>query len=201
MKRLWFIAILAASGSACVEGNNPVQLVDVKPFTAECTPANLSLTEGFLNFDLSHSYVTTISLASPLQPQSGSSGVGFVAEEIIYNYESANPKTSFSEESRRIFLAVGAGTQAGQSWVGVNLIGTEAAQKLDSVVPTSPEVMTLLATVKLKGKLTSGREVETNELTYPIYITREGGCPVGQSPVGEGACSNPGQDGNGFTCQ
>jgi hypothetical protein len=203
MKRLWCIAILAASGAACVEGNNPVQLVNVVPFAPDCSRATRARTEGFLNFAISRQYLTTLSITSPLQAPQGSTGVGFFAEELILNYEATNPKTSFKEETRPLFLSVEAGAQPDESWVGVNLIGTEAAKKLESAVPAAPEVMTLLATAKLKGRLASGREVETNELTFPINITRQGeGCPVDQQPVGEGECSNPGQDGQALVaCQ
>ena len=90
-----------------------------------------------------------------------------------------------------------AGADPSASFVVLDLIGTEAAKKLDSLVPTAPDTMTLLTTVKIKGKLASGKTTETNELTYPITLTRAG-CPDGQvaKPVEGADICNPAQDGS-----
>lgn len=209
MKRLWFAAILAASVTACVEGNNPVQLVSAIPLSPEnCDLGSVSLIKGTLNFNAGTSYRMAFTLFSPLETGTGdtTNPVGFYAEEVILSYETKNPKVSLSEESTPIYFAVPAGADASESYIQVNLIGSEARRKLDTAVPTAPDFMTVLATVKLKGKLPSGKTVETNEVTYPIDITRDRGCEAGSVPVQadpEGApCGYPGQDlfFNTFNC-
>jgi len=87
----------------------------------------------------------------------------------------------------------------------MNLIGSEARKKLDAAVPSAPDFMTLLASVRVKGRLPSGKEVETNEVTYPIEITRARGCGTGtvpSAPPEAPPCLRPGQDGafDAFIC-
>jgi hypothetical protein len=201
MKRSLLIAILAASASACVEGNNPVQLLEAIPKDPKtCEPGNTALIRGRLNYDAGQHYYTTFSLFSPLEAATGSSGVGFYGEEFVYNYTSKNPSVSFKEESLPIYFVVQANTEG--SWVGVDLIGDDARKKLEAAVPAAPDAMTLLVQFKLKGKLASGKTVETNEVTYPIEISRQGGCTTGTPAApADSPCAFPGQDGNGFICQ
>jgi hypothetical protein len=205
MKRLLFIAALAALAPACVEGINPVQLVRARQVDKTCSKPVADAADrlaGFLDYSLSNQYVVALGLFSPLDPDAQTTtGTGFVGEEIVYNYESQGVKSTFKEESRPIYFAVSAGADPQESFVILDLIGTEAVKKLDSLVPTAPDTMTLLATVKLKGKLASGKSTETNELTYPITLTR-GGCPEGKTPVADPNVDicNPAQDG-GYDCQ
>jgi hypothetical protein len=202
MKRLWFIAILAVSASACVEGNNAVQLLSAVPQAAEsCSPENVARTSGRLNYDANLSYVITFGLFSPIPDDTSQSPAAFYAEEVVYNYESKNPKITFTEESLPIYFVVPAGAQPGNSWLAINLIGSEARKKLDPAVPTAPDFMTLLATIKVKGKLPTGKEVETNSVTFPIDIARAGGCATGTVPLvvndsgkSLGPCAYAGQD-------
>lgn len=202
MKRLLLIASLAASASACVDGNNPVQLLDARPVDpATCDRGQLSILRGSLNYNVSTHYITTFSVFSPLTSGEGAAGTGFYAEEIDYKYASLGVTTTFKEESLPILFVVNAGAQPGDSYVKLDLIGDEARKKLDSVVPADPDRMTLLVTVKLKGHLASGKSAETNEVTFPIEITRGASCPAQQTPgpTAEAKCY-PGQDGVGFTC-
>lgn len=203
MKRLWFIAVIAAGMTACVEGNNPVQLLNAVPRAADtCDRAEIALTRGRLNFNGGSSYLITFSLFSPLTADEGdatTSPAGFYAEEVVLSYETRNPNISLDEESRPIYFVVPAGADPNESWIEVNLIGTEARKKLATAVPTYPDAMTLLTTVKLKGKLPSGKSVETNEVTYPIELSRQGqACAADQVTdfydAEESPCGFPGQD-------
>ena len=208
MKRLWFIAILAASATACVEGNNPVQLLSARPRDpGTCDRNDIALARGNLNFNAGTGYYITFALFSPLvSEQTETSPAGFYAEEIVLSYETRNPKVTLAEESLPIYFVVPAGADPNESWIELNLIGSEARKKLDTAVPSSPESMTLLSTVKLKGKLPSGKSVETNEVTYPIELSRGRGCEAGTVPVAadpeNAPCGYPGQDSfyNTFAC-
>jgi hypothetical protein len=207
MKRLWFIAILAASASACVEGNNPVQLLSAVPFEPEsCDRADQAVLRGRLNYAVNSSYVTTFSIFSPVIETEDVGAVAFFCEEVVYSYQSEKPTIGFSDESLAIHCAVPPGASPDDSYVGLDLIGTEARAKLDGAVPAAPDAMTLLVTVKLRGRSPNGRQVETNEVTFPIEITRSGvGCGGGAVLPEDPAafpCGYPGQDAffNRFTC-
>lgn len=203
MKRLWFIAVIAAGVTACVEGNNPVQLISALPRDpSTCDRAQFSLTRGRLNFNGGGSYRTTFTLFSPLSSDdsnSAASPAGFYAEEVILSYETRNPKISLDEESLPIYFVVPAGASGDDSWVEVELVGNEARKKLATAVPTYPDALTLLSTVKIKGKLPSGKTVETNEVTYPIEVSRFGqACASNEVPglfdAESAPCGFPGQD-------
>ncbi len=202
MKRLLFIATLAASASACVEGTNPVQLLDARPLDPKtCDRGDLAILRGSLNYNVNTHYRTTFSLFSPLTSGTGETGTGFYAEEIDYKYEAKKVSTTFTAESLPVYFVVNAGAQPTDSYFTVDLIGDEARKKLDAVVPAAPDSMTLLVTLKIKGKLASGKAAESNEVTFPIELTRGASCPSGQTPgpIAETPCY-PGQDGVPFTC-
>jgi hypothetical protein len=203
MKRLLFIAALAASASACVEGNAPVQLLEARPLDSKsCERGDLAILRGSLNYSVNTHYHITFSLFSPLVAGDDStSGTGFYAEEVDYKYEAKGVSTTFKEESLPVYFVVNAGAQATDSYFSVDLIGDEARKKLDSVVPSAPDTMTLLVTVKLKGKLASGKAAESNEATFPIEITRgDNTCASGTPiPVADTPCF-PGQDGVPYAC-
>ena len=58
--------------------------------------------------------------------------------------------------------------------------------------------LSLLVTLQLFGELGSGRDVESNEATFPITVFNSGttSCPAGQVPLPSGPCNSPGgQDG------
>jgi hypothetical protein len=197
MKRLWFIAILAASTSACVEGNNAVQLLSAITVDPEsCGAGDVALYSGRLNFNAGQSYRIYFELFSPVarEDEATQTPAAFYAEEIVYNYDSKTPKVTFTEETLPIYAVVEAGAQPGDNRIMLNLIGTEARKKLDAAVPASPDFMTLFATVKLRGKLPSGNGVETNEVTYPINITRARACAAGTEPASTSPCGFAGQD-------
>jgi hypothetical protein len=208
MKRLWVIAILAFGASACVEANRPVQLLSAVPRSLDCQGVEeVALTRGSLNFNAGKSYRIGFQLFSPLTvDDEAQSPAGFYAEEIVLNYESVGPKISFTEESLPIYFVVPAGAAPGESWLELDLIGTEARKKLETAVPTYPDEMTLFVTLKVKGTLPSGKGVETNEVTYPISISRAGKCPDCQVATyadrEEAPCGYPGQDAfyNTFSC-
>jgi hypothetical protein len=63
--------------------------------------------------------------------------------------------------------------------------------------------MTLLVSIRIRGEMSTGSTVETNEVTFPIQISRAGSpCAAGKVLKPEdGACANPGQNGQSFTCE
>jgi len=201
MKRLLLVAALAASAVSCVEGNRAVQLLQANKMGADCAPSE-ALINGNLNYDVSTNYLANFTLFSPVSEQSSSNRLDFFGREIVLNYESRNPSTSFTEEVIPIYLVVPAGTT--DTNVIVPMIGDKARAKLEGAVPTFPDVMTLLVSMRLKGEMSSGSSVETNEVIFPIQISRAGSrCVAGQRVVPpEGACANPGQNGQeqAYTC-
>jgi hypothetical protein len=203
MKRLLIIAVLAASASACVDANRPVQLLGAFPVNAtDCKVATDKgeLSGGRLNFNYGKQYTVAFKYISPLVAEDDERGNDFYAEEVLLRYESRNPETTFKEESRLIYTVVQPAV-AGE--IRVDLIGTEASKTLESSIPAPPERMTLLAFVKIKGRLSSGADVETNEVRYPIEIYRGDSCPTGTVPGLDPAapCATPGQDENPPICK
>jgi len=131
-----------------------------------------------------------------------SNRLDFFGKEVVLNYESRNPSVSFTEEAIPVHLVVAAGET--DSTVVLNLIGDKARAKLDGAVPTFPDVMTLLVSMRIRGEMSTGSAVETNEVTFPIDISRVGSlCPAGKviTPKDDGPCFNPGQGGAEFTCE
>jgi hypothetical protein len=201
MKRLLLIAALTAGAVSCVEGNRAIQILESREVGVDCEPGN-PLLVGSLNYDVTNIYLANFTLFSPIQQGDDSPNrLDFFGREIVLNYESQNPPITFNEEIRPVYLVVGAGSE--DATVTLNLIGDKARAKLEGVVPTSPEAMTLLVSLRIRGELSSGTAVETNEVTFPIQISRAGpACPAGQVlTVQEGACFNPGQSGQKPTCQ
>jgi hypothetical protein len=202
MKRLLLVAALAASAVSCVEGNRAVQLLEATQVAVNCEAGDPVL-NGSLNFDVSTNYVAGFTLFSPVTEQDSSNRLDFFGREIVLNYESRNPSTSFTEEVVPIYLVVPAGTTEGS--VAVRMIGDKARAKLEGLVPSFPDKMTLLVSVRIRGEMSSGAAVETNEAVFPIQLTRGGSkCTAGQRavPSEAGACANPGQDGQeqSYTC-
>ncbi len=200
MKRLLLIAMLTAAASACVEGTRPAQILSanvIDPATCDAGEAQLN---GTLNYDLTTQYLAGFTLASPLQGEETLRN-DFYGKELVLNYESKNPSINFNEEVLPIYLVVLGGSD--NNFVTLPLLGTAAQSKLDGAVPTLPDIMTLLVSLKIKGNLSSGNAAETNEVTFPLQVARGGACGAGQVPVPvePGPCSNPGQDGQPFTCQ
>jgi len=202
MKRLLLVAALAAGGVSCVEGNRAVQILQANQMDADCSTGE-SLINGTLNYDVSNNYLANFTIFSPVQTQAGGSSnrLDFFGKEIVLNYESRNPPVSFSEESIPVHLVVTAGEN--DSSVVVPLIGDKARAKLEGTVPTFPDVMTLLVSLRIRGEMSSGSSVETNEVTFPIQISRAGpACAAGKVLKPEdGACANPGQNGQSFSCE
>jgi hypothetical protein len=199
MKRLLCIAALAASTSACVDPISPVQLLEASPLQPNtCQPENVALIRGHLDFAVRDRYVTSFGIFSPLVSEEGGRN-DFFGQEIVLNYQSKNPEIDFIEERLPIYFVVRAGASDG--FIYTNIIGSEARRRMVGQVPAFPDSMTLLVTLQIKGKYTSGREAETNKVTYPIEITRSAGCQTGAPVIDpENPCLFPGQDGTPFTC-
>lgn len=202
MKRLLLIAALAAGAVSCVEGNRAVQILEARQISGTCE-RTVALINGSLNYDLSNVYLASFTLFSPIEQSSDDPNrLDFFGKELVLNYESRNPSVSFTEELIPVHLVVGAGEEG--SSVLLDLIGDKARTKLEGSVPPFPDFMTLLVSLKIRGELSSGNGVETNEVTFPIQITRAGSpCAAGKvlTPKDQGACSNPGQNGQDFTCE
>jgi hypothetical protein len=199
MKRLLLIAALAAGAVSCVEGNRAVQILQANQLSADCS-AGESLLNGLLNYDASNIYLANFTIFSPVLAQDNNR-LDFFGKEIVLNYESRNPSVNFTEEAIPVHLVVAAGET--DSTVVINLIGDKARAKLEGSVPSAPDRMTLLVSMKIRGELSSGNAVETNEVTFPISISRAGpACAAGKVLTPEdGSCANPGQNGQKFTCE
>jgi len=199
MKRLLLIAALAAGAVSCVEGNRAVQILQANQMGADCAAGD-ALLNGTLNYDISNVYLANFTIFSPVQAQDDNR-LDFFGKEIVLNYESRTPSVSFSEEAIPVHLVVAAGET--DSSVVINLIGDKARAKLEGAVPSAPDAMTLLVSLRIRGELSSGNAVETNEVTFPITISRAGSlCAAGKVLTPEdGPCANPGQNGQKYTCE
>jgi hypothetical protein len=201
MKRLLLIAALAAGAMSCVEGNRAIQILEARRLTATCD-RDVEVLAGFLNYDASNAYLTSFTLFTPLQQNDNSPNrLDFFGKELVLNYTSKNPSVTFTEEIIPIHLVI-TGNES-ENFLNLDVITDKARAKLEGTVPQFPESMTLLARLMIRGELSSGNTVETNEVTFPIQITRAGPvCPAGEELTPKaGGCFNPGQDGQDIECR
>ncbi|HEX5748694.1 MAG TPA: hypothetical protein VFZ09_20810 [Archangium sp.] len=192
MKRLMAIAALALAQAGCVanQGDAAVRFLDARALTFEegvgCTPADdfvigsgLLDLSGSLNYLLAMSVETNNSVQSITVNQEEFSGQGLsdiTLNEIVYSYKfmpqggtDATNLIDTEEETSAIYRVLRPGTSAEESYVFMNAFGPKAVAALPG-----KGAGTVFATIKARGRLSSGQTVESNKFTFPVTVYTSG---------------------------
>jgi hypothetical protein len=193
------------------------------PLNDECTAeGNVSryagsldvtwLDHGFTPEDLQ--YVLGFNVSSNLEgesvdvndaPVADPARNNFIVEKIEFRYDSV-PAATYNAEVVPAFFVVAPGSQ--DSKMIINLVTPKALEKAAALVDSTGASVTLNAHFRLKGKLASGSESESNEVSFPVTISKRyasfAGCDVaaGETPKRSGPCKSlGGQDGTEVACE
>ncbi len=202
MKNLVLVAAMAAAAAGCADDLRPLQVGAARPLDRECTAdENIQRPVGALDIALRANYLIAFEVSSQLSAddvQVGEDTVvrgtrnDFIVQEVEFSYTS-EPAGAFVAERLPLHAVIKAETT---SLMNIPLIAPKAYTALSTLVDTH-EVVRLMATFRLKGKLASGLEAESSEVTFPITVfnTRFSACPAGTVLQHTGPCGGlPGQD-------
>jgi hypothetical protein len=220
MKRLMVIAALAVTPLACVanQGDAPVRFVQARALdfddTEGCTgDEDRFITAGNLDISGGQNYliamgVETNTFQQPItigqEPFSGEGLGDITLNEVIYSYEFA-PQSGISltlpaDEVDRVsvYAVFRPETDPEESYMFIRAFGPQALKNLKTAftgISDPTQAVTVLATIKARGRLSGGQVVESNKFTFPVTVFSTGfaGCPAGLIP--SGTCGFPGQDG------
>jgi hypothetical protein len=223
MKQLFLMAAIAVGAAGCADELRPIQIGNPLPLSKECEPeGNVSryagdldvtwLDHGFTPSDLS--YVLGFTIASNLEggdvevgdnPVAGASRNNFIVEQIEFRYDSV-PTATYGAEKVPAFFVIAPGVEDAK--MIINLVTPKALEKAAALVDSTGGAVTLNAHFRLKGKLASGTVAESNEVSFPITISKRyasfEGCnsELGEVPQFSGPCQGlGGQDGAPVACE
>lgn len=208
MKQLFLVAALAMGAAGCADSLRPIQIRDAKPLDASCSvSSDVSLYAGSLDLaSLDNGarpenlqYVMSFNVASQLEasevtindgPVADAARNNFIVQEIEYSFTS-EPARAFAAERMAAYLVIPVGSQ--ESRMNIILIPPKALETVKALVDETGAPVTLLASFRLKGKLASGVETESDEATFPITVYNSGiNCAsVGGAFQFSGACGGP----------
>ncbi len=221
MKRVMAIAALALAPLGCVanQGDAPVRFLSARALEFQegqgCTASEeFFINEGSLDISGGQSYLLALSVETntfqqPItigqEPFSGEGLGDITLNEIVYSYEfqpllgsgTVSLTLPADEEDRIAYYGVfRPETDPEESFTFVRGLGPQALAALRTAITPGTGV-TVLSTIKGRGRLSGGQTVESNEFTFPITVYASGltYCPVGQIPAG--TCGIPGQDAPG----
>ncbi|WP_375767290.1 hypothetical protein NR798_37260 [Archangium gephyra] len=218
MKRLMAIVALALAPLGCVanQGDAPIRFLGVRALEFEegvgCTGAeDLVMSEGLLdisggqNFPLAVS-VETNTFQQPIsigqEPFSGEGLSDITLNEIIYSYQfqpvtDGASVTLPADETDRVavYTVLRPETDPDESYTFVSAFGPKAIKALGEAIAPG-QAVTVLSTIKARGRMSGGQVVESNKFTFPVTVFSSGFsgvCPAGQVP--SGTCGFPGVGG------
>ncbi|NMO21794.1 hypothetical protein HPC49_33835 [Pyxidicoccus fallax] len=216
MKNYSLLVPLALALSACADAPAGLQITSKFTPSATCTAGGATgtteLATGLLNVAAGAGYMLGLNVSSTLaftEIEVSELPLNSPNENIIYisdvelSYDQPDGEFSIDDDSYSYFASVGGGTfQNAGAQLFVDLIGPEAAQTLQREAGTEP--VQLDVTVRVVGKTGAGARVESNGLTFPIYVFNLNTCDAGQEPdpTTGGPCGQPGgQDNYAVTCR
>ena len=218
MKRVMAIAALALAPLGCVanQGDAPIRFLGARALEFEegqgCRASeDFFINEGSLDISGGQTYLLALSVETntfqqPItigqEPFSGEGLGDITLNEIVYSYEfqplldsgAVSLTLPADEEDRIAYYGVfRPETDPEESYTFVRALGPQALAALRTAITPGTGV-TVLTTIKGRGKLSGGQTVESNEFTFPVtvYATGLTYCPAGQIPAG--TCGIPGQD-------
>jgi hypothetical protein len=219
MKRLMVIAALAVAPLAsCVanQGDTPIRFLNARGLEFEpaegCTAnEDTFISQGDFDSSGGQNYLLAMSVetntfAQPItigqEPFSGEGLGDITLEELVYSYKvaPAGIVTLPADEDDRVSLyaVFRPETDPDESYLFVRAFGPKALTQLQNMTVNSP--VTVLTTVKARGRLSGGQSVESNKFTFPITVVNSGyvpstrTCALGGTPNEAGVCTILGQE-------
>ncbi|WP_257459862.1 hypothetical protein [Archangium lipolyticum] len=219
MKRLMLVAALAASSMACVanQGDASIRFLQAGPLKTETggcsvTTGGVQLAQGLLDISGGESYLLGLVLETNTVQREITLGGDVISgpglnditlSEVVLSYETSPRVAGLpEEESVPIYAVFRPGTAGSSSFAILYALGPKALTALSSAVSEGQQA-TVLASIKARGRLSSGQSVESNEIQFPINIINSGfdpstlSCPAGlefKAAQAVGACDQLGQD-------
>ncbi|MCE9667381.1 hypothetical protein LY474_06095 [Myxococcus stipitatus] len=189
MKPFYIAALLALGPVACVDSTPALQVLTVAPPDTDCViPDDVGLLRGSVNLSLTDSYLLGLNVVSNLQgsevlvggnPVSDPNSLNVYLTEVEFSY-ATEPRINVESETVAIY---GSFPSADDGQLLINLLTTKAAETLKAQIAADASVE-MVVTIQLHGKTTSGSEVDSNEVKYPLTVTNEAfACPDNQVPV------------------
>lgn len=209
MKRMMVIAALLMGvplGCVSKQGDASVRFLNVRALKlqgGDCTAdATRFITSGSLDIALGSNYLMAPSVETNTAAQSTGTGQGLDATitELVYSYKvsPAGIKMPADEADRVPLYAVfRANTDPASSYLFMTAFGPKGLKALVDQVQPGAEPVTVLATIKGRGYLSSGQSVETNEFTFPVTVFASSSLPAScaTDETLSGTCGVIGQDG------
>ena len=219
MKRLLktFLAAAPLFGIGCVPNDSSIHLLNAFPYQSAtsngaCQAMTIGTASGTLDISGNTAYILQWTVESTLQqisssisgetPFAGPQRNDWIANQIVYSYTTVpalNPP--LADETVPFSWRIAAGSASG-SFIGMQMIGPTATSQLLTSVRVG-NVVQLVVTFYLRGQLASGEKLNTNKVSYAIWIYNTGfpGCPAGVKRIPSGPCGYAGgQDGTLVGC-
>lgn len=214
MKRLMAIVALALAPLGCVanQGDAPIRFVWARALEREAGvgckgSGDRVISRGSLDLAGGNNYLLALSVETNVvqRPVSvgqvvySGEGLGDITlTEIIYSYEVIGDVTvdlPADEEDRvPVYSVFRPQTSPDESYIFVRGFGPQAFEALNAPTLNLTSPVTVLSTIKGRGRLSGGQVVETNEITFPIAVSRTSVPPCTGDQVLSGTCGIAGQD-------
>ncbi len=220
MKRLLKTLLATAPlwGIGCVPNDSSVHILNAFPYQSAtsngaCQAMTIGIPGGSLDLSGNTDYILQWTVESTLEiittgisnepPFQGPQRNDWVANQVVYSYTTVPALTPpLADETYPYSWRIAAGAGSG-SFIGMHMIGpTATTQLFNSVRAGSPGVQ-LVVTLYLRGQLASGQNLNTNKVSYGIYVYNTGfpGCAAGVKRIPSGPCGYAGgQDGSLVGC-
>jgi hypothetical protein len=219
MKRLLKTLFVAAPmlGIGCVPNDSSIHLLNAFPYQSAlsngaCQALTVGSAGGSLDLSGNTSYILQWTVESTLEiitsnisnepAFQGPQRNDWISNQVVYSYTTVpalNPP--LADETYPYSWRIAAGAGAG-GFLGMQMIGPTATAQLLNAVRAGTGVQ-LVVTFYLRGQLASGQKLDTNKVSYPIYVYNSGfaGCAAGVKRIPSGPCGYAGgQDGTLVGC-
>ncbi|WP_338864199.1 hypothetical protein [Myxococcus stipitatus] len=202
MKPIYLVALLALGSVSCVDDLPKLQILSATPPDPDCTvPAGRQLLSGSLNLALASNYQLGLIVASNVVDTPITVGGENLTDpdrnaiyvtELDLSYRTV-PELNIPSATVPIY---GSFRAAGN---GSMLLPIYTADALRALIPATQggNIVDTLVTLKVRGKMVDGSEMETNEITYSVQVeTLVLTCPPDESfEPRTAACDQRGQNG------
>lgn len=217
MKNYSLLMPLALALASCADAPAGLQITGKFTPTQQCGVPGAGASElaaGNLDLAAGAGYVLGLNVVSTLDfteividetPVNSPNDNTIFISTVELSYDRPDGDLDVDDDSYSYFAVTGGvgggGTSESSARMFVDLIGPEAATQLREAV--GPEPVQVDVTVRVVGRTAVGTRVESNELTFPVFIREEATCPAGQQFAQTGGpCGQPGgQDNYRITCE